>query len=107
MKKWYYATQGLLQKLSIYSDGKSSPILALSSYSVCLKFHHFLSKFIWALAIYDCILYICQTPIVVDIQIQSKHVYGVIGVDIVILQYVCCHDHDSNIFFRYDTFSVS
>ena len=40
----------------------------------------------------------CQTPIVVDIQTQSKHVDRVIEVDTVILQYVCCQDDDSNNF---------
>ena len=49
----------------------------------------------------------CQTPIVVDIQTQSKHVYKVIGVDIVILQYVCCHDDDSKNFSDMTQFSVS
>ena len=37
-----------------------------------------------------------QTPIEVDIQTQSKHVYRVIWVDIVILQYLYCHDYDIN-----------
>ena len=54
------------------------------------------------------IQYICQTPIVVDIETQSRHVYRVIEVDIVILQYVYCYDDDSNNFFRHDTiFSVA
>ena len=47
--------------------------------------------------------YICQTPIVAD---QSEHVYRVIWVDIVILQYVYCHDDDSNSFSDMTQFSV-
>ena len=50
--------------------------------------------------------YICQTPIAADIQTQSKHVYRVLGVDIVILQYVCCHDDDSNNFSDMTQFSM-
>ena len=52
------------------------------------------------------IQYICQTPIVVDIQTHWKHVDSVIGVDIVILHYVCCHDDDSNNFIDLSQFSV-
>ena len=52
------------------------------------------------------IQYICQTPIVVDIQTKSKHVDRVIGVDIVILQYVYCHDDDRNNFSDMTQFSV-
>ena len=50
--------------------------------------------------------YICQTPIVVDIQTQSRHGYRVMWVDIVILQYLYCHDDDSNIFSDMTQFSV-
>ena len=48
----------------------------------------------------------CQTPIVVDIQTHSKHVFGVIGVHIVRLQYVYCHDYDSNSFSDMTQFTV-
>ena len=50
--------------------------------------------------------HICQTPIVVDIQTQSRHVYRVMWVDTVILQYVYCHDYDSNNFSDMTQFSV-
>ena len=52
------------------------------------------------------IQYISITPTTVDIQTQSKHFDRVIGVDIVILQYVCCHDHDNNNFLDMIQFSV-
>ena len=42
----------------------------------------------------------------VDIQTQSKHFDTVIRVDMVILQYVCCRDHDSNNFSDMTQFSV-
>ena len=48
----------------------------------------------------------CQTPIVVDVQTQPKHVSGVIGVDIVSLQYAYCHHYDSNSFSDTTQFSV-
>ena len=47
-----------------------------------------------------------KIPTAVDIQTQSKHFDRVIGLDIVILQYVCCHDHDSNNFLDMTQFSV-
>ena len=49
---------------------------------------------------------ICQTPIVVDIQTHMKHVFGVIGVDVVSLQYVYCHHYDNNSFSDMKQFSV-
>ena len=49
---------------------------------------------------------ICQTPIVVDIQTHVKHVFGVIGVDVVSLQYGYCHHYDSNSFSDMIQFSV-
>ena len=49
---------------------------------------------------------ICQTPIVVDIETHSKHVFGVVGVDVVSLQYVYSHHDDSNSFSDMKQFSV-
>ena len=48
----------------------------------------------------------CQTAIVVDIQTQLRHICRVMWVDIVILQYVYCHDDDSNNFSDMTQFSV-
>ena len=45
-------------------------------------------------------------PIVVDIQTQSNHVYTVIREDVVILQYIYCHDDVSNNFSDMTQFSV-
>ena len=52
------------------------------------------------------IQYISKTPTAIDIQTQLKHFARVTGVDIVILQYECCHDHDSNNFSDMTQFSV-
>ena len=49
---------------------------------------------------------ICHTSIVVDIQTHSKHVFGVVGVDVVSLQYVYSHHDDSNSFSDTTQFSV-
>ena len=49
---------------------------------------------------------IYQTLIVVDIQTHVKHVFGVLGVDVVSLQYVYCHHYDSSSFSDMIQFSV-
>ena len=89
----------------IYGNDSSNHIFSLSSYSIWLKFLHFFSKFIWVLVMSSW-FNTCQTPIVVDIQTWSRHVYRVMWVHIVILQYLYCHDYYSNNFSDVTQFSV-
>ena len=53
MKKWYYAMQGLFQKLSIYGGGGAVIYFYLHLRVFDWNFMTFLSIFIWVLVTYS------------------------------------------------------